>query len=137
MEVKEFDSSNMQSTPFPVKLTSFLVRILWTVLISVGSVAAHDQGNTAAQIAYIAAAVSYIFVVHPLSWRAGDTIRRFTMPEFIVASNATEIFKKKIFWYVGPQWFATLFAFAVIIFAIEISLGPVVFSAEFEKKFFD
>ncbi len=43
----------------------------------------------------------------------GDAFRRFVMPDFYLASDAVDSFKKKIFWAIGPQaigWFIGLMA---------------------------
>jgi hypothetical protein len=38
-----------------------------------------------------------------LGMMAGELFRRFTQPDLLLADGAQEMFKKKLFWKVGPQ----------------------------------
>lgn len=46
---------------------------------------------------------------------AGDAICRFTRPDILLASDGIDLFKKKIFWVIGPQvigWIIGYIAFS-------------------------
>jgi len=44
----------------------------------------------------------------------GDALRRFVKPDLIFASDGVELFRKKVFWWIGPQaigWFIGFLAY--------------------------
>jgi hypothetical protein len=60
---------------------------------------------------YFIISVIYFVFIHKIVWSISNKIRMWVLPEAFVATSATDGFRQKIFWNIGPQfsgWFMIL-----------------------------
>jgi|APGre2960657373_1045057.scaffolds.fasta_scaffold53400_2 hypothetical protein len=93
-----------------LKYTGSVLLLIWGLLILFSG----GFTGVLAGLVQIAAAGLFFLYIHDISWKISNSIREFVMPSGYVAHDFGDAFRKKIFWYVGPQSFGWLVAIAVL-----------------------
>jgi len=72
-------------------------------------------GTTCAVIgcSQILAGIIFKFIA-PWVWKLGDIFRKFSIPSYYTAKDPIELATTKIYWMIGPQCYALLFTFFIL-----------------------
>ena len=70
-----------------------------------------------------------------LAYRVGNWYRKFTMPTYIMTANASETFRKRMFWLYGPQAITVLMLWVLVGFGSSIPAIAFVLLATGEEYF--
>ena len=96
------------------------LRYLFSAMLLLGAFVGLDGSSILGGILYAVMAILYFLFVNNIAWNISNTVRKWVMPEAYFASDATDAFKKKIFWHVGPQWFGAMFAWLILAGLVEL-----------------
>ncbi len=81
---------------------------------------------------WIMAICAFVFsiAVAPLIWRVADVVRQWIIPDSYISFGAIDSLKQRVFWLIGPQFFAVLLASAIA------SLASLVIASVVNTKYF-
>lgn len=95
------------------------LRFFWTIVFLGQAWLELSKGNKTFAAIFFVCAVLYFLFINSIVWNIANTVRKWVMPEAFITANATESFRKKIFWSIGPQWFGSMFFWGIITWSAE------------------
>jgi len=93
--------------------STFLKVVGVTILIAFG-VVNFNSGYKIGGGIQLLAALLYFFFIHKIAWSIGNGFRKWVMPEGFIADSATDAFRQKMFWNIGPQFSSWFFAIVLL-----------------------
>ena len=116
------DTSTIQDEGKGQRALRGFLRYFWTIsLIGFGVILVPENANGG--IALISCGVLYFLFLNKLAWGIGNTVRKWVMPTAYLSTDATDAFRQKIFWNVGPQFMATFFTWGALLWLVEFAVG--------------
>jgi hypothetical protein len=115
MELK--DTSDIQGDGKGHQVFKWLLGILGALYFAYTGYLEYNEKR----ILYFVTAAIYFFPINNFVWYISNGIRKWIMPSAYFASDATELFKQKVFWNIGPQFFGCVITIVILTWTVELT----------------
>ena len=98
------------------KIFSSFLKILGTLIFIVFGFILFISSHKLSGLYFFIISVIYFVFIHKIVWSISNKIRMWILPEAFVATSASDGFRQKIFWNIGPQFSGWFMILGVLLF---------------------